>query len=439
MSTARAPAPPAAASQQPRIQPCRYKTGKTLGAGSYSVVKECVHIDTGRYYAAKVINKRLMAGREHMVRNEIAILRRVSVGHRNILTLVDYFETMNNLYLVTDLALGGELFDRICRKGSYYESDAAEIIRATLSAVAYLHDHGIVHRDLKPENLLFRTPEDNADLLIADFGLSRIMDEEQFHVLTTTCGTPGYMAPEIFKKSGHGKPVDIWAIGVITYFLLCGYTPFDRDSNLEEMQAILVADYSFKPEEYWRNVSGVAREFIRACLTVDPSKRMTAHEALAHPWISPPTGEGEGGAAARTPTRQGFEDLLPTVRSNFNARRTLHKAIDTVRAINKLREAGGLMMESTAAGPSAGQAAGAGAGAGAGDPRPKEEEVDGSTVRNEGREQSQPARGADLQAEEAAAAAAAAAGGQVGVVRQPPAQASGGLWTPGDSGSTARR
>ena len=108
---------------------------------------------------------------------------------------------------MTDLALGGELFDRICRKGSYYESDAADLIRATLSAVAYLHDHGIVHRDLKPENLLFRTPEDNADLLIADFGLSRIMDEEAFDVLTTSCGTPGYMAPEIFKKTGHGKPV----------------------------------------------------------------------------------------------------------------------------------------------------------------------------------------------------------------------------------------
>lgn len=154
------------------------------------------------------------------------------MGHQNILTLVDYFETMNNcewmlyqvidskqfsnaripleVYLVTDLALGGELFDRICRKGSYYESDAADLIRATLSAVAYLHDHGIVHRDLKPENLLFRTPEDNADLLIADFGLSRIMDEEAFHVLTTTCGTPGYMAPEIFKKTGHGKPVYVF-------------------------------------------------------------------------------------------------------------------------------------------------------------------------------------------------------------------------------------
>ncbi|KAL6893148.1 calmodulin-dependent protein kinase [Trichoderma longibrachiatum] len=320
--------------QQPQVQPCRYKVGKTLGAGSYSVVKECVHIDTGRYYAAKVINKRLMAGREHMVRNEIAVLKKVSMGHQNILTLVDYFETMNNLYLVTDLALGGELFDRICRKGSYYESDAADLIRATLSAVAYLHDHGIVHRDLKPENLLFRTPEDNADLLIADFGLSRIMDEEQFHVLTTTCGTPGYMAPEIFKKTGHGKPVDLWAIGVITYFLLCGYTPFDRDSDFEEMQAILNADYSFTPVEYWRGVSSSAKDFIRRCLTIDQDKRITAHEALQHAFV-----------AGLAPSDGAGENLLPTIKKNFNARRTLHAAIDTVRAINKLREAQNLLMD----------------------------------------------------------------------------------------------
>ena len=213
-----------------------------------------------------------------------------------------------------------------------------------------------MHRDLKPENLLFRTPEDNADLLIADFGLSRIMDEEQFHVLTTTCGTPGYMAPEIFKKSGHGKPVDVWAIGVISYFLLCGYTPFDRDSNLEEMQAILVADYSFTPLEYWRGVSPAARRFIRRCLTVDPTRRMTATDALAHDWIAGPD-SGRGDA-----------DLLPIVKKNFNARRTLHKAIDTVRAINQLRAAGG---------------AGIGAGAGsspappsADSARPHDEDVD---------------------------------------------------------------
>lgn len=258
------------------------------------------------------------------------------MGHQNILTLVDYFETMNNLYLVTDLALGGELFDRICRKGSYYESDAAELIRATLSAVAYLHDHGIVHRDLKPENLLFRTPEDNTDLLIADFGLSRIMDEEQFHVLTTTCGTPGYMAPEIFKKIGHGKPVDVWALGVITYFLLSGYTPFDRRSDFEEMQAILSAEYRFEPAEYWRGVSEDAKDFIRRCLTIDPDRRMTAHEALQHPFVA-------GDVSGRSAAREEGQNLLPTVKKNFNARRTLNAAIDTVRAINMLKERPGAM------------------------------------------------------------------------------------------------
>jgi serine/threonine protein kinase len=121
---------------------------------------------------------------------------------------------------------------------------------------------------------------------------------------------------------------------VITYFLLCGYTPFDRESNLEEMQAILAADYSFTPVEYWRGVSDPAREFIKACLTIDPNARMTAHQALQHPWISPDPD---------TPIENN-QDLLPTVKKNFNARRTLHAAIDTIRAINKLREGGGMGM-----------------------------------------------------------------------------------------------
>lgn len=123
---------------------------------------------------------------------------------------------------------------------------------------------------------------------------------------------------------------------MITYFLLCGYTPFDRDSNLEEMQAILAADYSFTPLEYWRGVSQEARNFINCCLTIDPQKRMTAHEALQHAWICPPYDSSRTGTG---------EDLLPTVKKNFNARRTLHRAIDTVRAINKLREGGGFMMD----------------------------------------------------------------------------------------------
>lgn len=131
---------------------------------------------------------------------------------------------------------------------------------------------------------------------------------------------------------------DIWAIGVITYFLLCGYTPFDRDSNLEEMQAILAANYSFTPADYWRGVSQTARDFIKRCLTIEPNGRMTAQEALQHPWMNPPHDLNEADLGSG-------QDLLPTVKKNFNARRTLHRAIDTVRAINKLREGGGLMVD----------------------------------------------------------------------------------------------
>ncbi|KAF9150616.1 hypothetical protein BG015_007548 [Linnemannia schmuckeri] len=227
-----------------------------------------------------------MQGKENMIRNEIAVLGQISVGHTNILTLTDYFETFNNLYLVTELAEGGELFDRICSKGSYYEQDAAQLIRTICQGVAYLHSKEIVHRDLKPENLLFKTKAEDSELLIADFGLSKIIDKEKFDLLTTTCGTPGYMAPEILQKSGHGKPVDMWAIGVITFFLLSGYTPFDRQNTVDEMHAIIKSEYSFGPVEAWDGISDTARDFVRSLLIANPSDRMTAVQALDHPWLT---------------------------------------------------------------------------------------------------------------------------------------------------------
>jgi len=312
--------------QTPQTVPCQYRTGKTLGSGTYAIVKEAVQIKTGQYYACKVINKKLMEGREHMVRNEIAVLKRVTAGHKNIVTLHDYFETAHNLYLVFDLCTGGELFDRICAKGQYFEADAAHLIRIIFRAVEYIHSCGVVHRDLKPENLLFRTKAEDADIMIADFGLSRIMEEEKFQLLHEVCGTPGYMAPEIFRKVGHGKPVDVWAMGVITYFLLCGYTPFDRDTQREEMEAICRGDYKFEPEEYWAAVSPTAREFVSLCLTIDPANRPTASEALAHRWLASdephfvPDSMGE-------PT-----DLLPKVRQGFNAKKTFRKAVLGVMA-----------------------------------------------------------------------------------------------------------
>ncbi|KAJ2914577.1 hypothetical protein MD484_g5851, partial [Candolleomyces efflorescens] len=290
--------------------------GKTLGSGTYAIVKEAIHISTGKYYACKVINKKLMEGREHMVRNEIAVLKRISSGHSNIVTLHDYFETAHNLYLVFDLCTGGELFDRICAKGNYYEADAADLVRTIFKAVKHIHDAGI-------------TQAEDADIMIADFGLSRVMEEEKLNLLTEICGTPGYMAPEIFKRTGHGKAVDVWAMGVISYFLLAGYTPFDRDSQQQEMEAIIAGDYKFEPEEYWQNVSETAKDFVRTCLTVDPLKRPTAGEALKHKWLAddqPHFVEQDGRPA----------DLLPNVKRAFNAKAAWRKAAFGIRAMNRM-------------------------------------------------------------------------------------------------------
>lgn len=326
----------------PATVPCQYRTGRTLGSGTYAIVKEAIHINTGKYYACKVINKKLMEGREHMVRNEIAVLKRISSGHPNIVTLHDYFETSHNLYLCFDLCTGGELFDRICAKGNYYEADAANLVRTIFEAVKYIHEAGIVHRDLKPENLLFRTQAEEADIMIADFGLSRVMESEKLSLLTEICGTPGYMAPEIFKKTGHGKPVDVWAMGVITYFLLAGYTPFDRDTQQQEMEAIMVGDYKFEPEEYWANVSDTARSFVTECLTVDPASRPTAAGALQHKWLadSTPHFVPDPESPCGGPT-----DLLPHIQHHFNARKTFRKAVLGMMAVKRMTTLSGHTQE----------------------------------------------------------------------------------------------
>ncbi|KAJ7749368.1 CAMK/CAMK1 protein kinase [Mycena olivaceomarginata] len=250
------------------ITPCQYRTGKMLGSGTYAIVREATHIHTGRTYACKIINKQLMEGREYLVRNEIAVLKRISKD-------IPIFRPATCI-CASGLCTGGELFDRICSKGNYYEADAAALVRTIFTAVNYIHTAGI------PENLLFRTEAADADIMIADFGLSRVLEEEKLSLLTGICGTPGYMAPEIFQNTGHGKPVDVWAMGVITYFLLAGYTPFDQDSPEAETAAIVAGNYRFEPAEYWANVSGTAREFVQACLTVDPARRPTAAEALEH-------------------------------------------------------------------------------------------------------------------------------------------------------------
>ncbi|KAJ6570502.1 Pkinase-domain-containing protein [Mycena vulgaris] len=267
--------------------PALYRTGKTLGRGPHAIVKKAIHIKTGKYYACKILNKKFMEGKEHMMRNEISVLKRLSGGHRNIVGLHDYFETLDNLYLCLDLCTGSELFDRICTKVNYSEADAAALVRTVFTAVNHIHAAGIIHRDLNPMNILFRTPAEDADIVIVGFGLSRMMEKEEKEQITTLGGiTLEYMAPEIFLHAGNSKPVDVWAMGVITYFLLAGYTPFDRDTPEAQREAIVMGDYKFEPEEYWVDVSDTARDFVKACLTIDPKGRPTAAEALEHKWLA---------------------------------------------------------------------------------------------------------------------------------------------------------
>ncbi|XP_030049932.1 calcium/calmodulin-dependent protein kinase type 1B isoform X2 [Microcaecilia unicolor] len=204
------------------------------------------------------------------------------IKHQNIVTLEDIYESPTQLYLVMELVTGGELFDRIIERGYYTEKDASQLIKQVLDAVQYLHDRGIVHRDLKPENLLYATPFEDSKIMISDFGLSKIEDSG---VMATACGTPGYVAPELLEQKPYGKAVDIWAMGVISYILLCGYPPFYDENDSELFNQILKAEYEFD-SPYWDDISDSAKDFIRHLLERDPAKRLSCEQALQHPWIS---------------------------------------------------------------------------------------------------------------------------------------------------------
>ncbi|XP_067024861.1 calcium/calmodulin-dependent protein kinase type 1-like isoform X1 [Acropora muricata] len=259
----------------------KYDFHKVLGTGAFSEVILAEEKATGKLYAVKCINKRNISGKEDAVENEIAILKKVN--HSNIIRLWEIFDNKTHLYLVMDLVQGGELFDRIVEKGSYTEKDASDLIRQVLLAVDYLHGQGIVHRDLKPENLLYYSPEDDSKIMISDFGLSKT--EEDGSMMATACGTPGYVAPEVLKQKPYGKAVDCWAVGVICYILLCGYPPFYDDSDANLFAQIMRGEYEFD-SPYWDDISDSAKDFISCLLQVDPKRRHTCKQALAHPWIA---------------------------------------------------------------------------------------------------------------------------------------------------------
>uniref|UniRef100_A0A674A1G8 Calcium/calmodulin-dependent protein kinase 1Da n=1 Tax=Salmo trutta TaxID=8032 RepID=A0A674A1G8_SALTR len=258
-----------------------FELKEVLGTGAFSEVVLAQERSTGKMFAVKCIPKKALKGKESSIENEINVLRKIK--HENIVALEDIYESSNHLYLIMQLVSGGELFDRIVEKGFYTEKDASTLIRQVLDAVDYLHKLGIVHRDLKPENLLYFNPQDESKIMISDFGLSKM--EGSGDVMSTACGTPGYVAPEVLAQKPYSKAVDCWSIGVIAYILLCGYPPFYDENDSKLFEQILKADYEFDAP-YWDDISDSAKDFIGSLMEKDPAKRFTCDQALRHPWIA---------------------------------------------------------------------------------------------------------------------------------------------------------
>lgn len=260
----------------------RYKVGRALGDGNFAVVRECVERSTGREYALKIISKDKCRGKEHMIQSEVSILRRVK--HPNIVLLIEEMDTNNELYLVMELVKGGDLFDAITSSNKYTERDASCMLFNLASAIKYLHSLNIVHRDIKPENLLVYEHQDGSkSLKLGDFGLATVVNGP----LYTVCGTPTYVAPEIVAETGYGLKVDIWAAGVITFILLCGFPPFRGSGDDQEalFQQILKGLLDF-PAPYWDNVSDGAKALITGMLQVEVDQRYTAVQVLDHAWVN---------------------------------------------------------------------------------------------------------------------------------------------------------
>jgi serine/threonine protein kinase len=251
-----------------------------LGSGAFGTVYVGVKKDVQEKVAIKVIHKATHGVDLAAVTTEAQILK--SLNHPNIVKVYDLFEDSATYYICMELITGGELFDRVVLKQFYNEKDARDLSLVLLRAVKHCHDNHIIHRDIKAENLLLVSEQDDATVKLVDFGLS--IRAEGF-VVNGQYGTYEYMAPEIWGgKTMYGSPVDMWSVGVLVYILLAGYQPFQEESRQQLKHKILTASYEFH-DVYWKNISDEAKDFVTKLLTVDMHKRLTAEQALQHPWV----------------------------------------------------------------------------------------------------------------------------------------------------------
>ncbi|XWS29386.1 hypothetical protein CRYUN_Cryun24cG0025200 [Craigia yunnanensis] len=264
----------------------KYELGDEVGRGHFGytcAAKFKKGVLKGQQVAVKVIPKAKMTTAIAIedVRREVKILRALS-GHNNLVQFYDAYEDHDNVYIVMELCEGGELLDRILsRGGKYIEDDAKAVMIQIINVVAFFHLQGVVHRDLKPENFLFMSKDENSQLKAIDFGLSDFVKPDER--LNDIVGSAYYVAPEVLHRS-YSTEADVWSIGVIAYILLCGSRPFWARTECGIFRAVLKADPSFD-EAPWPSLSSEARDFVKRLLNKDPRKRLTAAQALSHPWI----------------------------------------------------------------------------------------------------------------------------------------------------------
>ncbi|XP_049619185.1 calcium/calmodulin-dependent protein kinase (CaM kinase) II beta 1 isoform X9 [Syngnathus typhle] len=299
-----------------------YQLYEELGKGAFSVVRRCVKLCTGQEYAAKIINTKKLSARDHQKLEREARICRL-LKHPNIVRLHDSISEEGFHYLLFDLVTGGELFEDIVAREYYSEADASHCIQQILEAVLHCHQMGVVHRDLKPENLLLASKCKNAAVKLADFGLAIEVQGDQ-QAWFGFAGTPGYLSPEVLRKEAYGKPVDIWACGVILYILLVGYPPFWDEDQHKLYQQIKAGAYDF-PSPEWDTVTPEAKNLINQMLTINPARRITAQEALKHPWVC------QRSTVASMMHRQETVECL----KKFNARRKLKGAILTTMLVSR--------------------------------------------------------------------------------------------------------
>ncbi|KAJ4716363.1 CDPK-related kinase [Melia azedarach] len=264
----------------------RLEMGEEVGRGHFGYTcsaryKKGEHKD--RRVAVKVIPKSKMttAIAVEDVRREVKILQALS-GHSNLAKFYDAFEDYDNVYIVMELCEGGELLDKILvRGGKFSEDDAKAVLVQILNVVAFCHLQGVVHRDLKPENFLYTSKDENSQLKVIDFGLSDFVRPDER--LNDIVGSAYYVAPEVLHRS-YGTEADVWSVGVIAYILLCGSRPFWARTESGIFRAVLKADPCLD-EGPWPSLSSEAKDFVKRLLNKDPRKRMTAAQALSHPWI----------------------------------------------------------------------------------------------------------------------------------------------------------